>query len=193
MADTVNEQRTIRVGGLVGSLRQGSHNRALLRAAISLQPEGMEIVDIDFRDLPHFDGDLEQAGENDVIRAFKAQVAACDALLFATPEYNYSIPGVLKNAIDWASRPGANAPIRHKPAAIMGISTGVVGTRRAQIHLRSICTSVDLWDMKKPEITLGGAADKFDADGILIHPETRDQLRAMLEAFAVWIGRFSDV
>jgi chromate reductase len=181
---------TIRVAGLVGSLRQGSYNRALLRAAMALQPEGMEIVDVDLRALPHYDDDLEHAGESAEIRAFKGQIAAADALLFVTPEYNYSIPGILKDAIDWGSRPQGQGPLRQKPVAIMGCATGLTGTRRAQLHLRSICTALDLWDMKKPEITVAGAAEKFDAAGILTDPEIRDQLSAFLEAFAVWIGRF---
>jgi chromate reductase len=182
---------TIRVAGLVGSLRQGSYNRALLRAAMALQPDVMEIVDVDLRSLPHYDDDLEHAGESPEIHEFKDRIAA-DALLFVTPEYNYSIPGILKDAIDWGSRPQGNGPLRQKPVAIMGCATGLTGTRRAQLHLRSICTALDLWDMKKPEITVAGAAEKFDATGILTDPEVRDELKAFLAAFAVWIGRFRE-
>jgi len=190
-SDRVTEEAvsTIRVAGLVGSLRQGSYNRALLRAAMALQPEGMEITDVDLRSLPLFDGDLEQAGENDEIRAFKARIAAADALLFVTPEYNYSIPGVLKNAIDWGSRPSGQGPLRQKPVAIMGCAAGAAGTRRAQLHLRSICAALDLWDLKKPEITLGGAAALFDAEGTLTDDETREQIRVFLEGFQGWIRR----
>ena len=182
---------TIRVAGLVGSLRQGSYNRALLRAAMALQPEGMEIVDIDLRSLPHYDDDLEHAGETPEIHEFKARIAAADALLFVTPEYNYSIPGILKDAIDWGSRPNGKGPLRQKPVAIMGCATGMAGTRRAQLHLRSICTALDLWDMKKPEITVAGAAEKFDADGVLTDEETRELLRAFLGAFALWTRRLT--
>lgn len=181
---------TIRVAGLVGSLRERSYNRALLRAVMALQPEGMEIVDVDLRSLPHYDDDLEQAGESDAIRVFKNQIAAADALLFVTPEYNYSIPGILKDAIDWGSRPSGKGPLRQKPVAIMGCATGMVGTRRAQLHLRSICTALDLWDMKKPEITVASAESKFDGDGVLTDGETREQLSSFLDAFAVWINRF---
>ncbi len=183
----------IRVAGVVGSLRQASLNRALLRAAMTLQPAGMEIFDVDLRDLPLYDEDLEAAGGTPAVAAFQEQIRRADALLFVTPEYNYSIPGVLKNAIDWGSRPSGKGPMMRKPAAVMGCSTGPVGTRRAQLHLRTIFTTLDLWDLKKPEITLANAKSLFDEGGILTDDATRDQVRAMLDALAEWTRRFSAV
>ena len=190
MTDTSGS--TIRVAGVVGSLREASHNRALLRAAMTVQPVGMEIVDVDLRDLPLYDEDLERAGETPEIASFKARIAEADAILFVTPEYNYSIPGVLKNAIDWGSRPSGKGPMMRKPVAVMGCSVGPVGTRRAQVHLRSIFTALDLWDLKKPEITIAKASGLFDETGALTDEATRDQVRALLVAFGEWTRRFKD-
>ncbi len=180
---------TIRVAGLVGSLREASYNRGLLRAAMEVQPDGMEIVDVDLRGLPMYDEDLETAGDPPEVTAFKAAVGGADALLFVTPEYNYSIPGVLKNAIDWGSRPSGKVPMMRKPVAVMGCSTGPVGTRRAQLHLRSIFTALDLWDVKKPEITLAKASGLFDESGALTDEGAREQVRVLLVGLGEWTRR----
>ena len=119
----------MQVLGIAGSLRSASYNRALLRAARELAPAGAEIVDFDLRELPFYDGDVEAAGDPEAVAAFKDAIRAADALLIATPEYNHGLPGVLKNAIDWASRPALASPLAGKPVAIMGASTGRGGTR----------------------------------------------------------------
>lgn len=171
--------------GIAGSLRQGSYNKAAVRAAQSLAPEGIRIDIFDLEGLPPFNQDFEhnppsRAGE------LKARVRAADAVLFASPEYNYSVPGVLKNAIDWGSRPyGDNSWVR-KPAAIMGASPGRFGTARAQYHLRQILHGVNMLVMSRPEVMISDAAGKFDPEGILIDDKTRDLIEKLLNSLIEW-------
>src|SRR3954468_22385441 len=128
---------TIHILALPGSLREGSLNRRLLDATIELAPEGVEVEVAGIGELPHYDDDVDSP----VVRDFKERIEAADALLFVSPEFNWSIPGVLKNAIDWASRPGGRSPLAGKTAAIMGGSPGPAGTGRMQMHLREVLLS----------------------------------------------------
>jgi chromate reductase len=131
-------ERVLRILGIPGSLRRESYNRGLLLAAQELAPPGVELELYEVRELPLYDEDLERTGPPDQVLHFKQAIARADALLIATPEYNWSVPGPLKNAIDWASRPPATSPLRRKPVALMGASTGISGTIRAQLALRQI-------------------------------------------------------
>jgi chromate reductase len=142
-------------------------------------------------DIPPFNEDVEAQGDPAPVRALKAAIQEADALLIATPEYNYGVPGVLKNAIDWASRPAGKSPLNRKPAAIMGASMGMHGTARAQMALRQTFVFTETCTMLRPELYLGRAHEKIDANGRLVDERTRKQLRKLLEAFADWIGRFS--
>ena len=171
-----------------GSLRQDSFNTRLIRAARELAPDGMTIETADLAPLPLYNEDVRAAGYPAAVAAFREAIRAADALLIATPEYNYSLSGVLKNAIDWASRP-PEQPLAGKPLAIMGASIGLGGTMRAQYHLRQICVSVDLLTLNKPEVMVRSAADKFDAGGALTDEKTREHVRRLLEALASWTKR----
>jgi chromate reductase len=176
----------IKVLGIAGSLRKNSLNKSLLESAIELQPDNMEIEIFDISDIPLYNEDTRVLGEPEPVKLFKEKIDEADALLIATPEYNYSIPGVLKNAIDWASRPPTDSPLNGKPLAIMGAG-GRMGTVRAQNHLRQIAVEVNMFTMNKPEVLIARAREKFDKDGKLIDERTRTQLRKLLDAFVDWI------
>jgi chromate reductase len=179
----------VKVLGFSGSLRKGSLNRMLLRAAVELAPSGMTIETFELRDIPLYDGDVEAQGDPTPVVAFKAAIRAADALLIATPEYNYGVPGVLKNAIDWASRPSSKSVLNDKPAAVMGASTGGFGTARAQLQLRQAFCFTQTLPVQQPEVLVARAADKFDADGRLTDEKTREFVRALLVALAAWTER----
>lgn len=172
---------TINVLGISGSLRKSSLNTAALRAAIELAPDDMHIEIADISDLPLYDDDVREQGYPLSVQRLRDQVHAADAILFATPEYNYSVPGVLKNAIDWVSRPPAQ-PFAGKPAAIMGASPGAIGTARAQYHLRQIGVFLDLHFLNKPEVMIGNAGARFDAEGRLTDEPTREHVQKLLVA-----------
>jgi chromate reductase len=142
--------------GFAGSLRKDSYNKALLRAALELVPAGVELEIFDLEGIPVFNQDLENQ-PNEKVREFKAKIRAADAILIATPEYNYSIPGVLKNAIDCASRPYGDNSFEHKPVAIMGASPGMLGTARAQMHLRQCFVFLSCAALAQPEIMIAHA------------------------------------
>jgi chromate reductase len=178
----------MKVLAMVGSLRKGSYNKLALRAAIELKPADMEIVTAEIGDLPLYNDDVREAGYPPAVQRLREQVKAADALLFVTPEYNYSVPGVLKNAIDWCSRP-PEQPLDGKPAAIMGASTGKLGTARAQYHLRQICVFVNVLPVNRPEVMLSGAAKLFDADGRLTDEPTRKFIGDLLVSLESWTKR----
>ncbi len=178
----------MRVLGIAGSLRQGSYNRAALRAAVELAPGGMEIELFDLASIPMYNDDVRQQGYPTAVADMRQRIAKADALLIATPEYNYSIPAVLKNAIDWASRP-PDPPLNDKPLAIMGASPGALGTSRAQYHLRQVCVFVNMHPLNKPEVMISHCQQKFDAQGRLQDNETRERVRALLEALMQWTER----
>ena len=157
--------------GISGSLRQGSYNSMALRAAQKLAPEGMRIDIADISVIPLYNEDVRTAGEPAVVTALKAQVRAADALLIVTPEYNFSIPGVLKNTLDWMSRP-PEPPFDGKPVAIMGATTGPVGTARVQYDLRKVLVFMNTFTVNKPEVFIANAQTKFDAQGELTDEAT---------------------
>jgi chromate reductase len=193
MKDTPEHTLSVQVLGIAGSLRTGSYNRALLRAAQELAPQGMTIVTFDLDAIPSYNADVEAQGFPAPVVAFKDAIAGADAILIATPEYNHLIPGVLKNALDWASRPADNAPLNGKPAAIMGASTGAIGTARAQQHLRLVCSYLNMPLLNQPEVLVARARDKFDASGRLTDEPTRQFLYKFLQAFARWVARVGGI
>ncbi len=177
--------RPIHVLGFAGSLRKASYNAGLLRAAREVLPDGMELEVFDLLPIPLYNGDVEAQGLPEPVRHFRERILAADALLIATPEYNYSIPGVLKNAIDWASRP-PSPPVNGKPLAIMGASPSMFGTARSQYHLRQVCIYLDIRPLNRPEVFVANAAQKFDEHGNLKDDTTRQYVRGLLEALASW-------
>ncbi|WP_394833181.1 NAD(P)H-dependent oxidoreductase [Pendulispora rubella] len=178
---------TFRVLGIAGSLRKQSFNRALLRTAIELAPSSLTFETAEWGDIPLYDADVEAAGRPESVLRLRAQIAAADALLIATPEYNYSIPGGLKNAIDWASRP-PEQPFHGKPLGLIGASGGDGGTMRSQYHWRQVAVFLNLQTLNKPEIFVRRGADKFDAAGNLTDEATRKALTQYLQSFAEWIA-----
>lgn len=184
--------RRIEVAVVVGSLRLHSFNRSLLRSAMLVQPEEMHIYEVTIDDLPFFNEDLERQGDPPPVQRFKAQLDRADAILVLTPEYGYSIPGVLKNALDWASRPANRSVLRGKPAGIMGASAGRLGTMRAQLHLRQIFVQIGVVPMPGPELDVTFAPDKFNALGELSDQTARDGMEQLLAGLVRWtnlVGR----
>ena len=181
----MSDARGITVLGICGSLREGSFNKAALRTAIELKPPGMTIETADIGSIPPYNEDVRAQGFPPPVETLRRQIAAADALLFVTPEYNYSMPGVLKNAIDWASRP-PDQPFAGKPVAIMGAGAGMAGTARAQYDLRRCCVFLDMHPLNKPEVLIGQAQTKFDADGNLTDEAARGFIRDMMTALAAW-------
>ena len=180
----------IRVIGIVGSLRAKSYNGWLLRAATELAPPEMTIAAVGLAGIPLYDQDLEAQGDPAPVAALRAALRAADAVLIASPEYNYGVPGVLKNAIDWISRPPGNAPLHKKPVAIMGAGPGGSGTMRMQPQLRLTLQAIGACAMPKPEVAVASCRDKFDAEGRLTDEKTREHLQGFLIAFADWTRRF---
>jgi chromate reductase, NAD(P)H dehydrogenase (quinone) len=179
----------LKVLAFAGSLRRQSFNRRLIEAARELVPHGMMIQTAELAAVPPYNADVQAEGDPAPVAALKAQIAAADALLIATPEYNHLLSGVLKNAIDWVSRPLADTPLRHKPAAIMGASSGPAGTARAQLALRQVLTSVECYVLPGPQVLIANAADRFDSGGHLTDERARQQVRALLGALETWVDR----
>ena len=175
----------ITVLGICGSLRKASFNAGALRAAIELKPADMTVQVADISQIPPYNEDVRAQGFPAPVETLRKQIAAADALLFATPEYNYSMPGVLKNAIDWASRP-PEQPFAGKPAAIIGAGAGMAGTARAQYHLRQACVFLDIHPLNKPEVLIGAASTKFDAEGRLTDETARGLIRDLMAALDRW-------
>jgi chromate reductase, NAD(P)H dehydrogenase (quinone) len=183
-----NTQKPIRVLGIAGSLRRKSYNRATLRAAQELAPDDMRLENFDLSEIPLYNSDLETEGPPAPVQEFRDRLAAADAVLIVTPEYNYSIPGVLKNAIDWASR-GPDSPLVDKPVAIMGASRGGFGTVLAQHQFRQMCVHNNMHPLNRPQVFISRAPEKFDEEGRLIDERTGLQIRSLLEALVVWARR----
>ena len=171
----------VKILGIPGSLRKGSYNRALIRVAQQLLPAGATMETFDLLGIPPFNEDDEKNVPQKV-QDFKAAIRRADAILFATPEYNYSMSGVLKNAIDWASRPYGDSAWLGKTAAIIGASLGRMGSARAQYHLRQSCVYLDINVINQPEVMVGNASEMFDASGNLTHKSSREALKEVLEA-----------
>jgi chromate reductase len=179
---------TLQILGIAGSLRAGSYNRAALRAAGGVVPDGASLSSFGLEDIPPYNQDAE-AALPPAVRELKRLVRQADAILFVTPEYNFSVPGVLKNAIDWASRPAGDNAWAGKPAAIMGVSSGRFGTTRSQLHLRQIFVYLDVHCINKPHVMIGNAAEAFDAEGNLADEKTRDLIRQLLANLVEWSRR----
>jgi chromate reductase, NAD(P)H dehydrogenase (quinone) len=184
---TMDAQAPIRVLGLSGSLRQASYNTALLRAAQDLAPEGTTIEIYDLSSIPMYNDDVRLAGYPDEVARFRDAIRDADAVLIATPEYNRSVPGVLKNAIDWASR-RPDQPFAGKPLAIVGASNGALGAAFANHHLRQIFVFMDARMVNGPEVMVGGARDKFDAAGNLVDEATRSFVADHLAKLTTLVG-----
>jgi chromate reductase, NAD(P)H dehydrogenase (quinone) len=179
----------LRVLGFAGSLRRASYNRGLIRAAAASAPTGMTVEVFDLSDIPLYNQDVEEAGEPASVVALKTAMARADALLVATPEYNHGVPGVLKNAIDWASRPRVSSPLTDKAVAVTGASPGRGSTARAQAQLRDAFVFSGACVMPLPELLVGAAGEHFDRDGDLIDPAVRASLVELLEALRAWTLR----
>ncbi len=174
----------MKILGIAGSLRQGSYNRSLLRAARELLPEGVELVEFDLRGLPFYDGDVEAAGDPEPVVALKDAIREADALLIATPEYNRGVPGGLKNAVDWASRPPLGSPLAGKPVALMGASTGRGGTALAQQQLREALEFPRAVVLSEPQVLVPEAYMHFDERGELADESIRAEIAELLETLA---------
>ena len=181
--------RPLHVLGISGSLRKRSYNRGLLRAAREVAPPGIEIHLYDLHGIPIYDGDVEAQGDPPEVVRFKRAIDRADAVLIATPEYNHGVPGGLKNAIDWASRPPRYSVLDGKPVALMGASTGIGGTARAQEQLREALAFPGAQTLAEPEVLVSKAREKFDVEGNLVDARARDSVRELLEALAAWTGR----
>jgi chromate reductase len=183
-------EKAFRILGFAGSLRRDSYNRALLRAALELVPEGVVLETFDLEGIPLYNQDLENEPPEKVTE-FKSKIGAADAVLIATPEYNYSIPGVLKNAIDCASRPHGDNAFEHKPVAMMGASISMIGTARAQYHLRQCFVFLSCFALNHPEVMVPFAQEKIDKDGKVTDQKTRELIRQLLEGLVTWTKRLS--
>lgn len=179
----------LRILGIAGSLRRGSYNRGLIRAAIELAQPGIIIEAVELGPIPLYNQDVEDAGEPPSVVAFKEAIAQADALLVATPEYNHGVPGVLKNAIDWASRPRISSPLRDKSVAVMGASPGRGSTARAQAQLRDAFVFTGACVMPLPELLVGEAASRFDHDANVTDPQLRASIADLIEALRQWTLR----
>ena len=171
--------------GIAGSLRKASLNRAALRAAQQLVPEGASLEIFDLDGIPPFNQD-DEAHTPERVVLFKQRIRAADAILIVTAEYNYSIPGVLKNAIDWASRPYGDSAWDGKPVAMMGASVGAMGTARAQYHLRQVFVFLNMYPLNKPEVMITNAAQRFDEKGNLTDESTKAQIQKLMVALVAW-------
>jgi chromate reductase, NAD(P)H dehydrogenase (quinone) len=184
----MNDAKTLKVLGISGSLRKSSYNTAALRVAQTLAPDGVWIEIFDLAPLPLYNEDVKAVGFPPVVQELRDKIKAADALLFATPEYNYSMSGVLKNAIDWASRP-PDQPFNEKPVAIMGASPSALGTGRAQYHLRQSCVFLNMHVLNKPEVMIAAAQTRFNDKGELTDEATRGLIRDLVVNLAAWTRR----
>ncbi len=168
--------------GICGSLRKDSYNKKLLDVAFLSVPEGVTTEIVDISAMPLYNEDVLVEGIPESVLQMKAQLTSADAIVIASPEYNYSIPGLLKNAIDWASRPPKDSPFPGKPLAILGASTGLLGTVRMQYHLRQVAVALDMYPLNRPEVMIAKAQDKFDGDGKLTDEFAIEIIRKQMSA-----------
>lgn len=171
-----------KIVGIVGSLREGSYNRGLMNAFVAQAPEGAVITVAEIGDLPLYNQDLEQSAFPEAAQALKKQIEEADAIIIATPEYNRSVPGALKNAIDWASRPYGENSFDGKPVLVVGASVGPIAAALAQYHLKQIMLYLNARVIGQPEFYLGHAGDKFDAAGNLTDVDTKGYVDRALQA-----------
>jgi chromate reductase, NAD(P)H dehydrogenase (quinone) len=177
--------------GISGSLRKASYNSAALRSAQELAPGSTVISFADISAIPMYNDDVREQGLPPSVVNLVEQIATADAVLIATPEYNYTIPGVLKNAIDWVSK-APDQPFRHKPVAVMGASMGAIGTARAQYDLRKVFVFLDAYVLNQPEIMIAAAQTRFDADGRLTDEMARKLIGKQIVALKEWALRLRD-
>jgi chromate reductase len=181
----MSDAGSISVLGICGSLRKGSYNMAAMRTAIELKPPGMNVEVADISTIPLYNEDVRAQGFPPPVQKLRDQIAAADALLFACPEYNYSMSGVMKNAIDWASRP-PDQPFAGKPVAIIGAAAGMAGGARAQGDFRRSCVFLDMHPLNKPEVLIGQAQTKFDENGRLLDEVARNLIRDLMANLVAW-------
>ena len=179
----------LRVVGIAGSLRRGSLNGALLQAVVELAPVALEVIPHGLSEIPLYNADLEAGAVPRAVYDLRVAVMQADAVLIATPEYNHGVPGVLKNAIDWLSRPPADSALNGKPCGIIGASPGMTGTARAQTQLRQAFVFTNTYAMLRPEVLVAKANTKFDDVGRLTDDGTRNHLSVFLNEFVKWIER----
>ena len=179
----------MKVAVVVGSLRKGSYNRMIAKALCALAPPGMQCDIVEIGNLPLYNPDLEDGSLPPAWEEFRKRIRASDAVLFVTPEYNRSVPGALKNAIDVGSRPYGKSVWSKKPAAVVSVSPGAIGAFGANQHLRQSFVFLDMPAMQQPEAYIGGVAKLFDASGALVSDDTREFLRKFMESFAAWIAK----
>lgn len=183
--------RPIRILAVAGSLRAASYNRSLVAAAQRLAPEDMSIEIFDLAPVPLYNGDVEAQGDPDGVAAFKTAIRAADGLLFATPEYNHGVAGVMKNAVDWASRPASGSPLNGKPIGIIGASPGQTGSARGQSQLRQAFGFTNSYCMPMPELLVFKAHEKFGPEGELTDETTAKYLIRYLTALGAWVRRMA--
>jgi chromate reductase len=176
----------MKILGVGGTLRKGSYSKALLLEAQKLAPEGVVIKLTDIGSFPLYNADIEMPA---VVQEFKNKIKASDAILFSTAEYNFSIPGSLKNAIDWGSRPYGDNSWEDKPVAIMSESTGMLGGIRAQYHLRQMMLFINMHPLNRPEAIVGNVAEKFDEQRNLVDEHTKEKIKEILQALVDWTER----
>ena len=182
--------KKVKILGISGSLRKQSCNRGLLQAALEEAPSNCSLEIFNLDGIPLYNQDEETNLPESVIN-LKQKVSTADAILIATPEYNYSMPGVLKNALDWGSRPYGDNAWNNKPVAIMGASPAMQGTSRAQYHLRQVFVYLNMHALNQPEIMVGSLQDSFDSKGALIDPKTRKKISELLIALIDHVNRYS--
>ena len=181
-------ERIVNIFGFAGSLRKDSYNKALLRAALELVPKGAKLETFDLEGIPPFNQDLENEPPQKV-NEFKAKIRAADAILIATPEANYTLPGVLTNAMNWASRPYGDNAFDGKPGAVMGATIGMLGTARAQYHLRQSFVFLNMNPVNQPEVMVPLAQEKIDQNGKVTDQKTREKIKELLETLVAWTKR----
>ena len=188
--EDITHNQTINILAFAGSLRKGSYNKALLKAAENLAPAAMNITIFDLEGIPLYNADIEAQGDPDRVVAFKKAIREANGLLIATPEYNHGVPAVTKNAIDWASRPAKKAPLNEKPVGILGASPGMTGSARGQSQLRQAFEFTNSYCMPQPEILVYRAHQKFNDNGSLTDDTTAKYLKKYLEALQDWVSKF---
>ncbi|GAB62133.1 FMN reductase [Candidatus Jettenia caeni] len=184
----MNREKMVTILGFAGSLRKESYNKSILQAALEFLPEDAKLEIFDLEGIPLFSQDMENQFP-DKVKQFKTKIRAADAILIASPEYNYSIPGVLKNAIDCASRPYGDNAFDEKPVAIMGASIGMTGTARAQYHLRQSFVFLNMYPINQPEVMVPFAHEKIDKNGKVTDQKTKEKIKELIESLVAWTKR----
>lgn len=180
----------MKILAFVGSLRKDSLNKKLLQNAIKVAPKEMEIETFDLKDIPLYNKEIQDQGFPEPVASLREKIKNADGVLIVTPEYNHSFSGVIKNAIDWISRP-PEQPFNEKPVAIMGASDGGFGTVRAQVHLRAVFPTLNAFVMNKPQLHLANADKKFDSEENLTDEGDMEKLKKFMQAFSNWIKKLS--